>query len=144
MPEKIEFNLIQVKLLKHNLPKGKDIDEKKVMWYFSFSISFNRLSQGKQGVKIVFGYKLYYKDDPEKKTIASIEIESKFWVMGKVSPDGKLHTLYRLLSIVCWNLQGAHAAKTEGTPLASVIPGAPKFEQYEEKIKKDITNGWRL
>jgi len=144
MPENIQFNLMQFKLVKHYLPKVKDIDEKKVMWHFSFSISFNRISEGKQGVKIVFGSKLYYKDDIEKKTIGSIETESKFWVTRKASAKAKLFTLYRLLSVACWNLQGAYAAKTEGTPLASVISTAPKFEQFDEKLKKDISNGWRI
>lgn len=145
MPEKVQFNLMQVRLLKCDLTNGKEyLEDKDVMWHFSYSISFNRIPQGKQGIKIVFGFKLHYKDDPEKKPIVSIEIESKFWVTRKVSDKGKFFILYQLLSIAFWNLQGIYAAKTEGTPLAGVIPSAPHFDEHEEKIKKDIANGWRI
>ena len=147
MPEAVQFNLMQVKVLKYDLPKTnvKDFDVKKeIMWHFTFSISYNRMPEDKQGVKIIFGNKLHYKDDPEKKAIVSIELESKFWVTRKVSTEGKLFLILRLLSIACWNLQGTYAAKTEGTSLASIVPGDPKFEQFKEKIKKNIANGWRI
>lgn len=147
MPEAVQFNLMQVKVLKYNLPKTnvKDFDAKKeVMWHFTFSISYNRMPEDKQGVKIIFGNKLHYKDDPEKKAIVSIETESKFWVTRKVSTEGKMFMLYQLLLVACWNLQGAYAAKTEGTSLASIVAGAPKFEKFKEKIKKDMENGWRV
>ena len=147
MPENIQFNLMQVKVLKYNLTKAnlKDFDEnKEVAWHFTFSIRYSRMPEDKQGVKIIFGNKLHYKDDPEKKAIVNIETESKFWVTRKVSTKGKMFIMYRLLTIACWNLQGAYAAKTEGTSLANIVAGAPKFEQFEEKIKKDMENGWRV
>ena len=147
MPEAVQFNLMQVKLLKYDLPKTnvEDFDEnKEVMWHFTLSIKYSRMPEDKQGVKIIFGNKLHYKDDPEKKAIVSIETESKFWVTRKVSTEGKMFMLYQLLLVACWNLQGAYAAKTEGTSLASIVAGAPKFEKLKEKIKKDMENGWRV
>jgi len=145
--EKIDFNLLNIVLLECVLPAA-DIGAHNVptdfMWKYSFDFHISSMPNNDKAVPINISFKLYSKNDPDEKTIASIEILSYFTLSGNLTKiEHKLSVIHKLLSISLWNLQGAFAAKTEGSSLQKEIPPGVSFETYYETLKNKVSNEWK-
>jgi len=145
MPNTAEFTLLNIVLLDYYIPQdeGFVITNDEVMWNYSMRVNFSPFPAGKQSIHIFMGFKLYYKNDAEKKTIAELEIDNHFTVKADVNLMGKLKILNEFLNITNANIKGIYAAKAEGTSFAEVIPSPINFRQYDEGFKQEITKGWK-
>lgn len=141
----VEFTLSKLSVTDFQFPpdmKTRAITNDEVMWNYSYRIRFNPQSPGAVFITITMQYKLYYKSDASKKTIAMVELENIYLVRGTLNTNEKTVMLLNLLPMINNNLQGVYAAKTEGSPLALVVPPVANYYTHGETLNKLAHDHW--
>ncbi len=141
----VEMSLLNLSLLDFMFPadmKSRTITNDEVMWDYNFKMRFNSQPPPDKMVTLTMFYKLFYKNDTLKKTIAKVEVENIYLVKGQLSPEAKQQMILMMLPMLSSNIQGIYAAKTEGSALALMLPPLVDFYKHNERIKKVINNEW--
>ena len=141
----IEFQLMSISLLDELLPQDIEkikVDVSEVRWQYSFSFTVNPFPGNKKCIRPEMSYKLYYRNDSEKKPIAFVKASNLFSVSGPLDADEKHYILHVLLAITSSCIAGIYAAKTEGSALAKILPPMVDFSKFDDLISEKIADEW--
>jgi hypothetical protein len=146
MIESVSYKMLGgVLLLERRCPPKNarlNITVKDVQWRYQLSFAVQDHFNDSKCISVTLSFKLYYLNPKKKTSIAGIEVYNMFSVKGAESADAKLALLYKVLEITNWNLQGAMAALSEETPVATFIPPDIDFTFHQNAFKKTLADDW--
>src|SRR4051812_28094841 len=94
MEESVEFTLLSISMLDYHFPPPNakiNVTADEVMWLYSLHYRISPFPNNRKFITIGMKFKLYRKNDPKKKGIASMEISNMFSVTAELSADTKLY-----------------------------------------------------